>query len=162
MKVLLLEDIDKLGYLGDVVEVKPGYARNYLLPCGLATVPTEAAIKSIADEKEKRAEERKAIRDKLESACQTLEGAEVTIVAKTNEQGHLFGSVSEKEIAEKLREQGFDVTNEMVKMDHHIKEVGESQINIRFAVDLFQNVKVTVVSEQEEGEPVESAEEKAE
>lgn len=65
MKVLLLEDIEKLGWLGDIVEVKPGYARNYLVPYGLATVPTEDAIKCIAEEKAKRAAERKVAFEKL-------------------------------------------------------------------------------------------------
>lgn len=169
MKVLLLDDIEKLGYLGDVVEVKMGYARNYLLPQGLATIPTENAIKSIAKERAARAEERKLARQQLEGAFAEVEGASVTIVAKANEQGHLFGSVAEKDIAEDLRNQGLQVATEMVKMDHHIKEVGEHKVNLRFAADLVQPITVTVLSEdaeqqaqeQEEGEPVEQTEETA-
>mgnify|MGYP001018360863 CR=1 FL=1 len=95
MKVLLCEDIEKLGWLGDVVDVKAGYARNYLIPGGLAVVPSEANIKSLADERAKRAESRKLARVQLERAAQAIEGAEVSISANTNEQGHLFGSVTE-------------------------------------------------------------------
>ncbi len=164
MKVLLLEDIDKLGYLGDVVEVKSGYARNYLLPTGLATVPNEGAMKSIAQEKAKRAEERRLVRERLEKEFGKFEDVTVSVTAKTNHQGHLFGSVTEKDIAEDLRNQDYPISNDMVKMDHPIKEVGEHEVNVRFAHDLLRSIKVIVVSEneQEEGAPVESAQEKDE
>lgn len=184
MEVLLLEDIDKLGFLGDVVDVKPGYARNYLVPQMLATVPTEDAIKAIADEKEKRAEQRRQVREKQEAAYENFVSPAVVIKAKVNEQGHLFGSVTEKDISENLQNQGFEISEDMVKMEHHIKDLGEHVAEVRFAVDLFKSVTVMVIDEnapeepveevveteetpeqeagQEEGEPVESAEEKAE
>ena len=161
MKVLLLDDIEKLGFLGDVVEVKQGYARNYLLPQRLATVPTEQAIKSISQERIARAEQRKLALEQLKKVCQAVEGAEVVIAAKTNEQGHLFGSVSEKDIAENLQQQGFQVTAKMVRLDENIKEVGEHKVQIRFAAELAQTIKVTVVAQQE-GSSVESVKEKAE
>lgn len=161
MKVLLLEDIEKLGYLGDVIEVKQGYARNYLLPQRLATVPTEQAIKGIAQERIARAEQRKLALEQLKKACQAVEGAEVVVSAKTNEQGHLFGSVSEKDIAENLQQQGFQVTAKMIRMDENIKEVGEHKVHIRFAAELVQTIKVTVVAQQE-GSSVEPKQEKAE
>lgn len=161
MKVLLLDDIEKLGYLGDVVEVKQGYARNYLLPQRLAVIPTERAVKSIENERAKRAEQRKIAVEQLKKVCQSIEGAEVVVSAKANEQGHLFGSVSEKEIAENLQNQGFQVSSKMVRIDEHIKELGEHKVQIRFAADLVQTIKVTVVAQQE-GSSVESNQEKAE
>ena len=94
MKVLLCEDVEKLGWLGDVVEVKEGYARNYLLPQGLAKVATKVNIKAIADEKAQGVEERKSERMRLEESAKAVEGAEAVVAAKANEQGHLFGSVS--------------------------------------------------------------------
>ena len=103
MKILLVEDINKLGWLGDVVEVTNGYARNYLLPQGLAQPVTEANVKAIADEKQKRAELRLVERKQMDAAAEAVDGAEVVIAAKANEQGHLFGSVTAKEIAENLR-----------------------------------------------------------
>ena len=147
MKVLLLEDIEMLGYLGDVVNVKTGYARNYLLPHSLATIPTDLAVKLIAEEKAKRDEERKLHVEKMSDAYEAVEGAEAVIAAKANEQGNLFGSVDEKQIAENLREQGFDVPDDMVRMEGHIKQIGTHSVRIRYAEELVAKVTVVVVSE---------------
>ena len=156
MKVLLVEDIEKLGWLGDIVEVKSGYARNYLLPQGLATVPTESNMRSIAGEKEKRAKERLEDRKRLERAAEAVAGAEAVISANANELGHLFGSVTELMIAENLRKQGFEVADSVVKLKHHIKEVGTSEVTLKFAEDMTVSVSVVVVAEQEEeSKPVE-------
>ena len=95
MKVLLCEDIDKLGWLGDVVEVRTGYARNYLIPQGLAKAANESSIRAIAEEKSKRAEQRRLDGKRLEEAVKAIEGAEAVVAAKANELGHLFGSVTE-------------------------------------------------------------------
>ena len=162
MKVLLCEDIDKLGYLGDIVEVKDGYARNFLLPYGKATVPSENNIKALAQEKAKRANERKLVYEQLVKASEAVQGAEVVIAAKTNEQGHLFGSVAEKDIAENLRGQGFEVADKMVKLDHHIKEVGTFEIALKMAPELNPTVSVVVVSQDApEGEEAGETEEQA-
>ena len=91
MKVLLFEDVENLGWLGDIVTVKDGYARNYLVPQGLAGVPTEANIKLLADEKARRAEQRKLQRQQQEELAEKVTGAEVVVAAKANELGHLFG-----------------------------------------------------------------------
>ena len=147
MKVLLIEDVDKLGWLGDVVDVKDGYARNYLIPYGLATVPSENNLRSIADEKERRAKERMAKRERMEKVSEAVTGAEAVIAATTNEQGHLFGSVTNVDIAANLREQGFEVEDSVVKLDEHIKEIGIfPEVKLRFAPDLETMVKVVVVS----------------
>ena len=149
MKVLLCEDIKKLGWLGDVVEVNIGYARNYLLPQGLAKVATKDSIKAIAEEKAKRAEQRIQDSSRLETAAQSVEGAEAVVAAKANEQGHLFGSVTERQIAANLREQGFEVADEIVQLPEHIKEVGTHSVTLKFAENLTVTVNVVVVPEQE-------------
>ncbi len=149
MKLLLCNDVEKLGWLGDIVEVKEGYARNYLIPHGLAIVPTEANIKSLADEKAKRAEARRLVREQKEKLVAAVQGAEVVLSAKANEQGHLFGSVTEHDIADNLRKQGFDVADEMVKMGGHIKELGVSEVVVRAAGDLTATVRVMVVSQEQ-------------
>ena len=150
MKVLLVEDIDKLGWLGDVVDVKNGYARNFLLPQGLAVIPSESNIKSLADEKARRAETRRLEREEKERLTAALENAEVTVTAKANEQGHLFGSVAEREIAEDLRQQGFAIKDEMVQMPSgHLKEVGTHEVTVRIAGDLRQTIRVIVKSQDE-------------
>ncbi|MHC4298534.1 MAG: 50S ribosomal protein L9 [Planctomycetota bacterium] len=161
MKVLLCEDIEKLGWLGDVVEVAEGYARNYLLPQRLATPATEANIRSIADEKAKRAEQRKLEGKRLEAEMKKVEGAEAVVAAKANELGHLFGSVTAREIAANLREQGFDIADKIVQLPEHIKEVGTHPVTLKFSADLTTTVNVVVVPEKPEGAEAEEAPEAA-
>ena len=147
MKVLLCQDVEKLGWLGDVVEVKNGYARNYLLPYGIATVPTDGNIRSLAEAKGKKAEERKLALVQLERVAEAVEGAEAVIASKANELGHLFGSVSDRDIATNLREQGFEVTDKMVRFSdgHHIKEVGTHEVTIKLAAELTASITAVVV-----------------
>lgn len=156
MKLLLCNDVEKLGWLGDIVEVKDGYARNYLIPQGLATVPTAGNIKALADEKARRAEARQLVREQKERLVASVQGAEVVLAAKANEQGHLFGSVTEHDIADNLRKQGFDVADEMVKMSGHIKDLGVSEVTVRAATDLLATVRVMVVSQEQ---PVDATQE---
>ncbi len=154
MKVLLCEDVEDLGFLGDVVEVKDGYARNYLLPQQIAIAPSEANIKSLSEAKVKRAEERKLSLEQLGRAAEAVEGAEAVLAAKANELGHLFGSVTRRDIASNLRDQGFDVADEMVQLSEHIKEVGTHEVTLKITPDLTANISVVVVSEDETIEPV--------
>ena len=151
MKVLLCEDVKKLGWLGDIVEVKEGYARNFLLPQGFAKVATENNIRALAKAKAERAEERMKERKRLEAAAQAVDGAEAVLSAKANEQGVLFGSITEVVIAANLRDQGFAVADEIVKLPEHIKQVGTHDVTLKFADDLKVTVKVTVVAEKAEG-----------
>ncbi|MCK4959670.1 MAG: 50S ribosomal protein L9 [Planctomycetes bacterium] len=147
MKVLLCQDVEKLGWLGDVVEVKNGYARNFLLPHGIATVPSEANIKVLADEKAKRAAERKVAVEKLGRVAQEVEGAEAVLAAKANEQGHLFGSVTEHDIAENLRAQGYEISDDMVRLSEHIKDVGTHEVKLKVSSEFSATVSVVVVSD---------------
>jgi len=150
MKVLLCEDVEKLGWLGDVVEVNVGYARNYLLPQGIGKVATEASIRAIAEEKAKRAEQRIHDSKRLEDAAKAVEGAEAVVAAKANVQGHLFGSVTARQIAANLREQGFEVADEVVQLPEHIKQVGTHAVTLKFTDDVTVTVNVVVVPEQQE------------
>ena len=160
MKVLLCEDVNRLGWLGDIVEVNEGYARNYLLPQGLATVATEGNIRSLAKEKAKRAEQRIEQGKRLNKAAEAVNGAEAVLAAKANEQGHLFGSVTEKHIAANLREQGFEVADSVVKLPEHIKQVGTHEVTLKYTDDIKVSVSVVVVAESEDTQ-VEAAEETA-
>ncbi|MDD5326617.1 MAG: 50S ribosomal protein L9 [Phycisphaerae bacterium] len=153
MKVLLCEDVKELGWLGDVVEVNTGYARNYLLPQRLAIVPTDANLRSLAKEAAKRADERKLDRQRMEKVAASVEGAEVVIAAKANEQGVLFGSVGAGEIAENLRAQGFVVADGIVRLAEHIKQVGTHEVTLKFDKDLTATVKVTIVAYSAEVSP---------
>ncbi len=150
MKVLLCQDVERLGWFGDVVDVKTGYARNYLLPQRIAIVPTEVNIKSLEDERASRSQERKIATERLAQVVEKVDGAEAVVAAKANEQGHLFGSVAEKEIAANLREQGFEAPDDCVVLDEHIKEVGEYSVKLRFSPELTATVTVIVVSQDED------------
>jgi len=149
MKVLLRQDVPELGWLGDVVEVSRGYATNYLLPQGLAVIPTEANLKSLAKEKAKLAHQRMLQRKRLEQLAQEIQGTEVTIAAAANEQGYLFGSVSASKIATNLREQGFEVTDQMVKLSPPIKQLGNFSVTVELAKDLTATINVIVVRHEE-------------
>jgi large subunit ribosomal protein L9 len=161
MKVLLCEDIQKLGWLGDIVEVNTGYARNYLLPQGLAKVATEGNIRALAKEKAKRAQQRLQERRRMEKAVEAVNGAEAVLAARANEQGVLFGSITETMIAANLRAQGFEVADEIVKLPEHIKQLGTHNVTLRFAEDLTATVRVVVVPEQVEEQAGEEQPEKA-
>jgi large subunit ribosomal protein L9 len=158
MKVLLCEDVRKLGWLGDIVEVNEGYARNYLLPQGLARVATEGNIRSLSKEKGKRAIERIATGKRLEKAAEAVKGAEAVLAAKANEQGHLFGSVTEKHIAANLRDQGFEVADSVVKLSEHIKQLGTHEVTLRYSDEIKVSVSVVVVPEIEDT-PADTSEE---
>ena len=147
MKVLLCEDVAKIGYYGDIVEVAEGYARNYLLPQRLAVIPTDDRLNSMAQEKSKRMELRLRERKRLEAAAAAVQGAEAVISAKANEQGHLFGSVSPREIAANLQALGFDVTEGFIGSKEHIKMVGSHSVTLKFAEDLSATITVTVVAQ---------------
>ena len=150
MKVLLCEDIRKLGWLGDVVDVTEGYARNYLLPQGLAKVASEGNIRAIAKAKAERAAERLKERKRLETAAEAVNGAEAVLAAKANEHGVLFGSITDRMIAANLREQGFAVADEVVRLPEHIKQVGSHSVTLKFTDDVTATVNVVVVAEQAE------------
>ncbi len=159
MKVLLLEDIEKTGYLGDVVNVKDGFARNYLVPYGLATIPTEDAIRRIAEAKAQRAAERKAAAERLSQIAEEVNGAEVSVKAAANAQGHLFGSVTAEQIGSLLRDAKFEISDNMIALKDHLKEVGEHEVTLKLAADITATVKVTVVAQGEEVESEEDTDE---
>jgi large subunit ribosomal protein L9 len=161
MKVLLCEDVKSLGWLGDVVEVNTGYARNYLLPQGIAKPATEGNLRAIAKEKVKRAEERKLEQAQLQKVAEAVEGAEAVVAAKANEQGVLFGSVGAGQIAANLRQLGFEIADEFVQLPEHIKQVGTSQVKLKFAEDLTATVNVVVVPEGVDVEAIKAAEKEA-
>jgi large subunit ribosomal protein L9 len=166
MKVLLLADVDSLGWFGDVVEVATGYARNYLLPRRLAAAATEANVKAVEAESRSRAEKRASQRKRLEAAAAALDGTSLVITAKANEQGHLFGSVARSDVADELRRQGklppqapakgpavtfeggqLAVGDEVVRLGEHIKQVGAYPgIEVKFADDLVARIDLTVTA----------------
>jgi large subunit ribosomal protein L9 len=161
MRILLCDDIRGLGWLGDVVDVNDGYARNYLLPQGLGKPATDANLRAIAKDKAARAEQRKLEAEKLQKVAEAVEGAEAVVAAKANELGVLFGSVGPSQIAQNLREQGFEVADEDVALGEHLKNVGTAQVKLKFANELTANISVVVVPEGVDAETIKAAEREA-
>ena len=149
MQVILLERVINLGQLGDVVKVKEGYARNFLIPQGKARRATETAIKEF---EARRADLEKAQADRLSAAQaegEKLNGTTVRITAKAGVDGRLFGSVTNYDIAEALTKQGFQVNKAQVRMPQGpLKAVGEHPISVALHTDVVAEVSVTVVGEQ--------------
>ncbi|HVX85910.1 MAG TPA: 50S ribosomal protein L9 [Phycisphaerae bacterium] len=152
MKVLLTQTIERTGIVGEVLEVSDGFARNFLLPKGLAIQPTEGNIKRLeAAKKEYEAQQRKLREDK-EKLLAALAGVEVTLIRNANEEGHLFGSVSRRDIAEELQKAGHAVQAEDVKLEEPIRRVDTFTVAVALAADLRTEVKVWVMREKKEGE----------
>lgn len=147
-KLLLRADVTALGRIGDLVDVSAGYARNYLVPQGLAVAPTPANIK-VVEQAKKEADARRIeeLKEKKRYA-EKLDGVEVTIVSRANEQGHLFGSVGPKEIADALKEEGYNVHQDHIHLDEHIKQVDKYTVPVRFGEDIEANVTVWVAPEK--------------
>ena len=149
MQVILLEKIVNLGQLGDVVKVKEGYARNFLIPQGKARRATEVAIKEFES---RRADLEKAQSDKLAAAQAIharLEGAKVQVSAKAGVDGRLFGSITNYDIAEALAKQGFEVNKAQIRMPQGpLKVVGDHTITVALHSDVTADVIVAVVGEQ--------------
>lgn len=149
MQVILLERVVNLGQLGDVVKVKEGYARNFLIPQGKARRATETAIKEFES---RRADLEKAQTDRLVAAQavgEKMNGATVQVSAKAGVDGRLFGSVTNYDIAEALAKQGFDVNKSQIRMPQGpLKAVGEHHVSVALHTDVVAEVTVTVVGEQ--------------
>ena len=148
MQVILLEKVHNLGNLGDVVKVKDGYARNFLIPTKQARRATEAAIKEFET---KRAELERAAGEKLAAAqalAEKMNGRTVHITQKSGVDGRLFGSVTNHDIAESLKRIGFDVTKAQVRMPNGpLKTVGEHSVTVVPHTDVVAEIKVVVIGE---------------
>lgn len=147
MELLLKKNVDKLGRIGDVVKVREGYARNYLLPKGLATNVSPANLKQIEKEKIKMELQLKEERERLQGVLEKISAASCTIRAKANEEGRLFGSVTAALIADALAKEGYPLGEEMVKLDSPIKICGEFDVTIALNPELQTKCKVSVVRE---------------
>ena len=148
MQVILLEKIVNLGNLGDLVNVKPGYARNYLVPQGLATAATPDNLKSFES---RRLELEKASADKLQAAkgrANELEGQSVEIAGRASDEGKLFGSVGLIEISEAFAAKGLEINRSEIQLpEGPFKMVGEYEVQISVHSEVAFNVKVAVVAE---------------
>ena len=147
MQVLLKKSVESLGQIGDIVEVKAGYARNYLLAQGLAMAVSTGNLKLVEGEKKRHEVALKKHEDELRQLGERLGSASVTIQAKANEEGHLFGSVGGQHIADALINDGYQVDVKQIQLDEPIKELGVYEIPVQLLEDVSVSCKVWVVGE---------------
>ena len=145
MKVLLRQDVPNLGVIGDIVEVSAGYARNYLLPQNVGVAPTAANLKRIEEETRQTELAAKQRLDTLKALAAKMTGLSVTIKAKANEQGHLFGSVNEDNIVEALAEEGYKVAPAQVALAAPIRTLDKFRVPIKLAEGIEAEIDVWVV-----------------
>ena len=152
MKLLLTMCVALLGIVGDVVNVSAGYARNYLIPRRLATEPTEANMRRLAEARKQAELEMARERARIEEILKRLEGVEVTVQARANEEGVLYGSVGRKEISAALAEEGHGIAPEHIALTTPIRRLDTVPVEVRFSGDQRAMIKVWVVREKTEGE----------
>ena len=147
MKVILLEDVRGSGKSGDVVKVSDGYARNLLIPKGLAMEATPQNLKQL--EKKKEAMAKKAAENKAQAleTKKLLEETAVTVKAKAGENGKVFGSITSKDISDALKELGYEIDKKKIQLDAPIKTTGITEVSIKLFTEVTGKVKVNVIPE---------------
>jgi large subunit ribosomal protein L9 len=148
MKVILLKDVEKLGQKGDVKEVADGYARNFLIPNKLAVLATKAELVKLEEQKKIEAQKAEEELVHFQEIASQIDGLELEIPAKVSEDGKLFGAVAASQIAEKLKEKGFEIKKEQIKTGEPIKEIGEYEATVEFPHNLEAKIKIIVVEEK--------------
>jgi large subunit ribosomal protein L9 len=158
MKVLLTQTLERIGIVGEVLDVSDGFARNYLLPKGLAVQPTDGNIKRLEAARKDYESKLKLIREEKEKLAATLAGVEITLIRNANDEGHLFGSVSKRDIAEELQKLGHKVEADDVKLDEPLRRIDTYTVAVHLAADLKADVKVWIVRDKKEAEAAAAAE----
>ncbi len=148
MNVILTQDIEKLGEAGDVVKVKPGYGRNYLLPRGMAMLATDGRVKELEHK-------RRVVDDRVRKevaghrlVAEQLEGLTLEFEVKVGEEGKLFGSVTNVDIAGRLEEQGFKLDRRKIELKEPIKQLGEYEVTLRLHHEVTARIRVKVVASE--------------
>ena len=158
IELLLLQTVDNLGIIGDVVKVRPGFARNYLLPHGIAVAPSPEKIEELAAQRKEEAARLAKLAEEQQAMVNKLEGYELTLERSANENGVLFGGVSQHEIAVALQEEGFAIEDRHVRIGETIKRLDAYDIPIVINRDLKTEIKLWVVSDT----PLENEDDEAE
>ncbi|HHY13060.1 MAG TPA: 50S ribosomal protein L9 [Thermoanaerobacterales bacterium] len=145
MRVILQEDVKKLGVKGDIVEVADGYARNYLLPRGLAIEATQRGIKRVKTMRNQQRRQEEKELEKAQGLAEKLEGQEFIIKAKAGEKGRLFGSITSKDIVDSIKDK-FDlvIDRRKIELPEPIKSIGSHDVNIRIYAGVVATIKVVV------------------
>ena len=147
MKVILKQNIPSLGYKDDIVEVKDGYGRNYLIPQGLAVIASNAALKVLAENQRQQAHKIAAVLAEAQNAAAALEGVRPVITAKAAANGNIYGSVNAGHIADELAKLGHNIDRKIIVIKEPVKEVGKYEATIKLHKDVTVTVPFEVVSE---------------
>ncbi len=147
IEVILREDVKTLGRAGEMVRVKPGYARNFLLPQGLAYEATEGNKKRIAAETRARTSRDQAERSEAERLAATLSAVQLKLIGKAGEEGKLFGSITSQDVADALAREGHTVDKRRIELEHPIKTVGEHAVTVRLHPEVHAELRVSVAAE---------------
>ena len=144
IELLLTSNVENLGIVGDVVRVRMGYARNYLIPMDVAEVPTQEKMESLSEQRATALQEYEANRSEQASIIKKLEGITLSLSRSANDQGGLYGSVTQRDIADALAENGFAVDTRAVRLHSAIRRIGEYPVTIQFGNDMKVDVEITV------------------
>lgn len=147
MKIILKEDVSGLGYKDDVVEVKSGYGRNYLIPFGKAVIATPSALKVLAENQRQRAHKLAKLKADAEAVAEQLKGISLTIGAKTSSTGTIFGSVNNIQIAEALEKLGHNIDRKIIVIKDTVKEIGKYNAIVKLHKEVSVDIPFEVVSE---------------
>ncbi|EGJ70327.1 50S ribosomal protein L9 [Bacteroides coprosuis DSM 18011] len=147
MQVILKEDVNNLGYKGDIIDVKPGYARNFLIPTGQAIIATPAAKKMLDEELKQRAHKLEKIKNDALALAESLEGVSLTIATKVSATGTIFGSVTNIQIAEELEKLGKQVDRKLIVVKDSVKEVGHYVAIAKLHKEVSVEIPFEVVAE---------------
>lgn len=146
MKIILNEEVENLGLAGDVVKVADGYARNYLLPRGLAVMATERSVRQLEHQKKVVADRQAKVVSGLDKEKQAIEALTVTVSAQAGEEGKLFGSVTTSELATALLKEGVTVDRKRILLTEPIRQVGEHEVEVKLHTQVIAKFKVNVVA----------------
>jgi len=145
MKVILKEDIPKLGTMGETVQVAPGYGRNYLIPQGKAVLATSKNFKELEHQRQLILRKAELIRKDAESFAEKFRGLTLTLARKVGEEDKIYGSVSVSDISQALKEAGVEIERKLIKLDAPIKSLGEFQVPVKVHADVTAELTVQVV-----------------
>ncbi|MDA8100561.1 MAG: 50S ribosomal protein L9 [Nitrospiraceae bacterium] len=148
MQVILREDIDKLGKIGDLVKVKDGYGRNYLIPLKKAIEATPKNVHAMDHAKKMVADRLRKLKKLAAADADRIKALSVTIKAKVGEEGKLFGSVTSMDIADAVKAQGVDLDKRKIALEEPIKRLGEFAVPVKLHTDVTVDLKVTVIAEE--------------
>ncbi|QCK16050.1 50S ribosomal protein L9 [Mangrovivirga cuniculi] len=147
MEIILKKDIKGLGYKHDLVDVKPGYGRNYLIPQGYAVIASESNKKMMGENARQAEHKQEKIKQDAEAIASKLEGVSLELGAKAGDSGKIFGTVTTLQIADALKEKGFDIDRKQISISSDVKNVGEYEAEIDLHREVKQTIKFTVVAE---------------